>query len=464
MSENGEELSQVYPDGRNYLPAAGRHAPKDSVQDRCQASLSVVQGTPTAEEFLITIRREMRIRFYQPNTVRDYTDAVRRFLNWFGRAPHHVHREDVREFLEVMVDGGASSSHVACTLSAIRTIFDKMCRRQVTLGLSMPRKPKRLPVVLSVVEVRLIIDACVRLRDKLMMSLMYGAGLRVSEVSRLRWVDLNFERGTILVWQGKGRKDRVVVLPESLLSSLQSLQQLSGNSEYVFPSEGRREAGRREEGRPEGRHVSSRTIQRAVSAAAKLAGIHRNVTPHSMRHSFATHLLEAGTDIRLIQKLLGHANLETTTIYTKVSVLKQASVKSPLDALNSAVATESASANGDGVAEARRVDERKVQRQVGRMRLELVRSAGDEACATAAFVVMNEDQTVRFDGITLRESRPGWVAMDVPALEQWENSLSWLNPEQRRRIEAPEFLDSLRCLLGQRFLSQATSPNAMKHS
>ena len=442
IPENSDnQPSMIYPDGRAYIPAAGRHAPKDAIQDRCQSPLSVVQGTPTAEEFLTTIRREMRIRFYQANTVRDYTDAIRRFLGWFGRAPHHVHREDVREFLEVMVDAGASSSHVAGTLSAIRTIFDKMCRREVTLGLAIPRKPKRLPVVLSVTEVRLLIDACVRLRDKLMMSLMYGAGLRVSEVSRLKWADLHFERGTILVWQGKGRKDRLVVLPESLISPLRSMQKLSGNSEYLFPSEGQRE----------GRYISARTIQRAVAAAAKLARIDRNVTPHSLRHSFATHLLEGGTDIRMIQKLLGHANLETTTIYTKVSVLKQTSVKSPLDALNSNTPETPVAANGLPDADKQQTVA-KPTTAVGTLRLELQPDLTDQTKATCSFVILNEDQHVRFDGINLRESRPGWVAMDLPPLEFWEPSLRWLSPEQRLRIESIEFLESIRMMLGRKFL------------
>ncbi|MEZ6055065.1 MAG: tyrosine-type recombinase/integrase [Planctomycetaceae bacterium] len=438
-SETGgnEKIGQVYPDGRLYVPAEGRNVPQKTVQDRCEKSLSVISGKPTAVEFLAAIEREMKIRFYAANTVRNYIDALRRFLGWFGREPNSVRREDVREYLEVMVDGGMSSSYVGGTLCAIRTAFDKMCLRQVTLGLMTPRKPKRLPVVLSVMEVRLLIDGCTRLRDKLLMSLMYGAGLRVSEVCRLRWSDLQFDRRAILVWQGKGQKDRIVVLPESLLELLQKLRAAAGASEYVFPSEGERA----------GRYVSARTVQRAVSSAAGLAGIERNVTPHSLRHSFATHLMEAGTDIRMIQKLLGHTNLETTTIYTKVSVLQQTSVRSPLDAMNSRE-------NGGRLVEGpQKLGQPRAS--VGRLRLEMTLDADDCQQATAAIVVLNGDQSVRLGGIELRESRPGWVAMNVPPLEAWEESLRWLSREQRERIESPEFLDSMRILLGQKFLGRS---------
>ena len=455
----GNEVVSIYPDGRVYASAVGRHAPAEAVRDHLQKTVSVVSGRPSSEEFLRMIERELKLRFYQRNTIKNYLQSLRSFLNWLGREPHTATREDVREYLEMMVDGGASSSHVGVTLSAIRTAFDKMCQRQVTLGLATPRKPAKLPVVLNHTEVRLLLEAARSLRDKLLLSILYGMGLRVSEVSRLRWSDMDNERKSVRIFQGKGRKDRVVILPESLLGLLKAIEELqpksglqSGCEDYVFCAEGSRGQ----------RHLSPRTIQRVVAAAAEAAGIKKNVTPHALRHSFATHLMESGTDIRYIQKLLGHANLETTTIYTKVSLLKQIAVRSPLDNLVTGPSAEHPkSITETAPSRAKVADTPKPTAAVGRMRCEVTRDVSTAANqATASVVILNSGREVRLSGIRLRESRPGWVAMDVPAAEHWAEAMTWLPIEQQNRINSPEFMEYLRRLLGVRFLALPSAVTA----
>jgi len=158
MNSASHNSVSTHANGQMYRPTAGRAADRDAIEDHRSNNRSVIKGTPSPDEFLTIIRRELRIRFYQQNTIKSDMQALTGFLSWYGRLPHRVKPEDLREYLEVMVDGGASSSHVGVTLSAIRTAFDKMCLRQVTLGLVIPRKPKRLPVVLNMAEVRLIDD------------------------------------------------------------------------------------------------------------------------------------------------------------------------------------------------------------------------------------------------------------------------------------------------------------------
>ena len=141
-------VAPTYPNGQVYQLARGRYAPRKRVEDRLQVTAPVVQGKPSADDFVAKIVRELRIRYYQPKTIKHYRNSLKSLLRWFGGPPHLLTREDVREFLLYLVDAGASSAWVGIHLSAIRTAFDKMCLRQIMLGLMSPRRPKRLPVVL----------------------------------------------------------------------------------------------------------------------------------------------------------------------------------------------------------------------------------------------------------------------------------------------------------------------------
>jgi site-specific recombinase XerD len=314
-----------YNDGEIFRPAVGRYAPRAPVIDVAEATHAVVdleQAPIAAGEFLESIGREMKIRFYQPKTQKQYRNVLRSFLRWLGAQPADATRDSIRDWLELLVDGGASSSWLSVNLSCLRTVFDKMCFRGITLGINTPRRPHKLPVVLSVEDVKRLLAAAPSLRDKLLLGLMYATGMRVSEVVRLRTSDFDFARRTIRVEQGKGRKDRLVMLPESFAPMLAHFAQTSTPEAHLFPS-----------AEDPSRHVAPRTAQRAMSCAVELAGTPVRATCHTLRHSFATHMLEAGTDVRFIQRLLGHLRLDTTTLYTRLAVLKGERATSPLDRL-----------------------------------------------------------------------------------------------------------------------------------
>ncbi|NUQ62853.1 MAG: tyrosine-type recombinase/integrase [Pirellulales bacterium] len=383
------------------------------------AVIDLPRERPTAAEFVRKIVRELKIRCYKQKTIKSYRLALSAVLRWYGGPPHEITREDVRDFLELLVDGGAGSSTISGHLSAIRTAFDKMCGARITLGLLTPRRPQRLPIVLSEPEVLRLLDAAPSLRDKLLLGLLYAIGVRVSEVVRLKWQDFDFDRRTVSIWQGKGRKDRQVMLPESFKPLLIELSKTFKPDEYVFPGDRR------------GRHLSPRTAQRIMERARRIAGIGKKATPHSLRHSFATHLLEHGTDIRFIQELLGHKRLDTTKIYTRVAVFRHQEIRSPLDVLRGTTAAPPARALPGPQPPSRR--------PVGRMQIDLQPSKAEAGAANVTLSIQNEDRFVLLKGIVVREPRPGWVTLEVPPLEAWEKPLCGLTAAQRQRIESPEF-------------------------
>jgi len=434
----------TYNNGRPYKPPRGRYAPRDVLEDHVATCHPVVTGRPTPEEFIREIQREMKIRCYCPKTVKGYKNALVALLRWFGGPPHRITRDHVREYLEMLVDSGKSSSWVGGNLSVIRTVFDKMCGRSITLGLQTPRRPKRIPVVLSVQEIIRLLTAAVSLRDKLLIGLMYALGARVSEVARLRYRDFDFDRSCVTIWQGKGRTDRQVTLPASFEPLLRELAKTFSPDAYVFPGD-----------RP-GRYLSPRTVQRVMKRTVRLAGIGKAATPHSMRHSFATHLFEEGTDIRLIQTLLGHVHLETTRLYTKVAVVKQRQVDSPMDIL-----TGCRRPRGEEPKPA--LDPRAIglpissdtPRPVGRLRIDLQpwpTGADTVPAADVTLTIVTDPQPVMLTGILVREARPGWLTLDVPPLEHWEEPMKWLTPEQKTRIQSAEFYEMLQREVARRFL------------
>ena len=316
----------TYVDGGPFRPARGRYAPRPAIIDVTAAHHAVVdlEREPIdAAAFAQRIDRELKIRFYQPKSRRSYLQVLTAYLRWLGQAPVHATRDSIRDWLELLVDGGASSSTVSVHLSCLRTMFDKMCFRAITLGLVTPRRTHKLPVVLSVDEIRRLLTAAPSLRDKLLLGMMYATGMRVSEAVRLRVRDFDFNRRSIRVEQGKGRKDRLVMLPTSFAPVLERFARVSTPESWLFPAWG-----------DQGRHLSPRTAARVMERARTLALIAKVATCHTLRHSFATHLLEAGTDVRFIQRLLGHLQLQTTTIYTKLAVLKGERATSPLDLMN----------------------------------------------------------------------------------------------------------------------------------
>lgn len=269
---------------------------------------------------------DMTVRNLSPATQQSYVYAVAKFSRHFGRSPDRLGMEDVRAYQLHLIAQRRSWSHINQTVSALRFFYG------VTLGrpdanerIVAAREPQRLPLVLSGEEIVRFLEAVPSLRNRVALTTAYGAGLRVGEVARLETTAIDSSRMLIRIEQGKGGKDRYVMLSPQLLQILRAYWRLTRPRRWLFPGQDLREP------------VSVATLQEACREAARRADLSKPVTVHTLRHSFATHLLEAGTDIRIIQVLLGHARLSTTARYTRVATHLIAETSSPLDRLSLAV-------------------------------------------------------------------------------------------------------------------------------
>ncbi|MBB3137996.1 site-specific recombinase XerD [Rhizobium pisi] len=265
---------------------------------------------------------DMTIRNLSPATQRSYLHAVAKFSRYFGRSPDHLGLEDVRAFQVHLVSSGLSWPALNQTVCALRFFFG------VTLGhaeiperIAYARTPSKLPTILNGDEIVRFLEAVPSLRTRTALTTAYAAGLRASEAVHLKVRDIDGERGIIRVEHGKGGKDRNVMLSAQLLAILRVYWRLARPEVWLFP------------GRDETKPIDVQVLYSACRSACTAAGIDKRVTVHTLRHSFATHLLESGTDIRIIQVLLGHNNLSTTARYTKVSNTLIRSTTSPLDRL-----------------------------------------------------------------------------------------------------------------------------------
>ena len=265
---------------------------------------------------------DMTVRNLSPATQRSYLHAVTKFSRFFGCSPDRLDLEDVRTFQVHLVAGGMSWSAFNQTVCALRFFFG------VTLGraglperIPHAREPRRLPVVLSADEVVRFLDAVSWLKHRAALTTAYAAGLRVSEVVNLKVTDIDSSRMVIRVEQGKGAKDRYVMLSPQLLGILRSYWRLTRPVRWLFP------------GRDADHSLHPTVLQGACRSARAAAGLDKRVTMHTLRHSFATHLLESGTDIRIIQALLGHNSLQTTARYTQVTTSTIGQTPSPLERL-----------------------------------------------------------------------------------------------------------------------------------
>src|SRR5438445_7330518 len=263
---------------------------------------------------------DMTIRKFAPKTQHDYLQRVKNFAAYLGRSPDTASSEDVRHSQLQLTATGVGGPTVNQTVSTLRFFF------KVTLGrpdlgerTAFVREPRKLPVVMSPEEVARLLDAAPTLKYKAALSVAYGAGLRVSEVVALKVGDIDSKRMLIRIEQGKGRKDRYVMLSPHLLELLRAWWKLARPQGWLFP------------GMNPVNPMTTRQLRRACHAAAHMAEIDKRVSPHTLRHSFATHLLEQNTDIRVIQVLLGHAKLDTTALYTRVATKTIREIMSPLD-------------------------------------------------------------------------------------------------------------------------------------
>jgi len=268
------------------------------------------------EEFLEKLETELKLLKKSPLTIRNYSYFNSKLIDSCNKEPQDIIEDDIKKFIASMSDKASSSMILA--LAAIRFSSSKVLGRDLTINIGRPKKEKTLPSVLSKQEVKTLIDSAETNKSKLIIQFLYSTGLRVSELVNLKIQDINLNEKTGLVRQGKGKKDRMFILSESLSSEITEYLNNHQNNSYLFSQE---------------KPLTTRNIQKIIKKTAKLAEINKKVTPHTLRHSYATHLLEQGTDIRVIQILLGHENLNTTQIYTHVSTEEIKKVKNPLDGL-----------------------------------------------------------------------------------------------------------------------------------
>ena len=274
------------------------------------------------------MQQDMLMRGLGSHTQQDYVRHVRRFAAFLRRSPDTATPEDIRRFQLYQHENGVGPATINGAVSALRFLFlVTLKRRDPARVLVIMRHPRKLPDVLSVEEAARLLEAAPGIKYKAALGVAYGAGLRVSEVAHLKVDDIDSTRMLIRVEQGKGRKDRNAMLSPQLLELLRLWWREGKRRGVMLPH------GWLFPGRSCTDPISSRQLHRAVQEAAEVAGIRKRVSPHTLRHSFATHLLEQDVDIRVIQVLLGHSKLETTALYTKVSTRTIHAVAGPLDRL-----------------------------------------------------------------------------------------------------------------------------------
>lgn len=265
---------------------------------------------------------DMTVRNFAADTQRNYIRAVKNLSIFLGRSPDTATRDDLRLFQLHLTENHVRPPTINSTVTALRFFFTvTVDRPDVTKPLTFVAEPRKIPVVLSPEEVGRFLEAAPGPKYKAAFAAAYGAGLRVSEVASLKVSDIDSTRMMIRVEQGKGRKDRYAMLSPLLLDLLRDWYRIARPRVWLFP------------GRDPLQPLTTRQLTRACHAAAHMAEITKRVTPHTLRHSFATHLLEQNVDIRVIQVLLGHAKLDTTALYTRVATNTIRTVMSPLDRL-----------------------------------------------------------------------------------------------------------------------------------
>ena len=276
------------------------------------------------DEAMSPLRRrmieDMTIRKFAPKTQHDYLKRVKNFAVFLGRSPGTASFEDVRRYQLHLAASGVGVPTLNQTVSTLRFFFKVTLRRHdIIEHTHVIHEPRKLPVVLSPEEVARLLNAAPGLKYKAALSVAYGAGLRAAEVVSLKVCDIDSRRMIIRVEQGKGCKDRNVMLSASLLDLLRAWWKAARPQGWLFP------------GRDPAQPMTTRQLNRACHAAAQMAEINKRVSLHTLRHSFATHLLEQNVDVRVIQVLLGHAKLDSTALYTRVATKTIQQVMSPLE-------------------------------------------------------------------------------------------------------------------------------------
>ena len=291
-----------------------------------------MSDTTTVSPLRQRMIEDMAARKLNPHTQRSHIQSCKRFAAWLKRSPDTATPDEVRGFQLHLIESGTSICNRNRIMTGVRFLFRVTLRRHdLAAEVWHIKEPERLPPVLSPEEVKRVLTMATSLKARAMLTLAYGCGLRAGEVVRLRAGDIDSEQMIIRIVQSKGRKDRHVMLPAEVLDLLRQWWKarrtaydanVAPEQHWLFP------------GRRDHQPLTTRQFSRLFKEAAKAAGLRKAVSLHSLRHSFATHLLERGTDIRLIQALLGHEKLETTARYTRVATGMIAKIESPLEGLS----------------------------------------------------------------------------------------------------------------------------------
>lgn len=273
-------------------------------------------------DIIYNMQREMLRRGYSPRTITTYTQYIKSFLDFCKKDIRKITKLDIKNYIDKYVDKQSSGNTINIILNSIKFLFEEILNRKLTLKIKFSKVPKTAPIFLTKEEMKKLFDAVENEKHLLILELLYSAGLRVSEVINLRKCDFEFERGIGWVRKGKGMKDRPFIIAKLLEQKLKDYIKKNCNEINSFLFLGYNN-----------RVLSVRSVQEIVKRAAKKAGINKNIHPHSLRHSYATHLIENGYDVNTIQPLLGHNNAETTMRYVHMANPKMIKVISPYDNL-----------------------------------------------------------------------------------------------------------------------------------
>jgi site-specific recombinase XerD len=270
------------------------------------------------KELLQKIENELKLRNYSRKTIKSYLICIGDYCKYIKIVKKDPDIAIIKKYLLKKQDKGLSSQTVNLYLNSIKYFYRGVCKSQLIIDIRFAKTSKKLPVVLSKNEITGIINSIENKKHKLLIALSYGAGFRVSEAINLKIKDINLDELTIHLRGAKGNKDRLTVFPEKLKEDIKELIILRNKDDFVFESN-------------RGGKLTERSAQKIFENSFKNANIQKDATFHSLRHSFATHLLENGVDIRYVQELLGHANIRTTQLYTKVTNPSLKKIRSPLE-------------------------------------------------------------------------------------------------------------------------------------